>query len=124
MRLSFDEDLKQRSQMSPEAYDGDFTHIDEFYRRILTEMDRQAVLAISLQRYDDLLREKYYFGESDGTLMRYVRQRENTGGLSGETAYFLEDTSGFKVVRLAGGFTAENLTRYRVMRDCYEKVNT
>lgn len=120
MHLSFDEDLQRRSQMAPGAYDSEFTDIEEFYRRMLAEADRQAALAVSLQRYDDLIFEKYYFGDKDGMFMRYVRQL--SGGNLMESVLFLEETSGFKVIRLAGGFTPESLTRYRTMQTMYKKV--
>ena len=121
MRLSFDEELKRRSQMPPVEYDGEFTHIDEFYRRVLAEADFNAGLSVSLQRYDGLIREKFYFGERDGMLMRYISQRDSVDFINSESVNFLEDASGFMVMRLAGGFCVEDLTRYRAMMDFYQK---
>lgn len=114
MQLTFDEDLQLRAKTAPDEYDSEFTHMEEFYRRLLEEVDRKAALAVSLQRYDGLNSEKFYFGDVNGPMMRQVRQL--AGERTGEAVYFINEPSGFKVIRLTGGFTPSDLTRYRVMR--------
>jgi len=120
MRLTFDEDLQERATVAPDFYDSKFTDKNEFYRQLLAEADKKAALAISLQRYDDLIFEKYYFGDINGACMQFAQENSR----SGETAYFLEDASGFKLIRLAGGFTPEDLTRYRAMKTHLEALKS
>jgi len=120
MRLSFDEDLQERATVAPDSYDSKFTDKNEFYRQLLADADKKAALAISLQRYDDLIFEKYYFGDTNGACMQFAQEHSR----SSEAAFFLEDASGFKLIRLAGGFVPEDLSRYRAMKthlDVFEK---
>ena len=111
--LSFEEDLIARSALSPHAYDRDFTNKNELYSSLLKEADRQAALAISLQGYDDLVYERYYLGDMDSPCMEYAREYPQNG--INEAVYFMEDTAGFKLLRMAGGFVPEDLARYRAM---------
>ena len=119
MQLSFEEDQEVRAATSPHAYDQNFTNKNEFYSRLLEEADSKAALAVSLQRYDHLIFEKYYLGDVSGKCMEYAREHVQnrmvgSRGVS-EAVYFLNDSEGFKLLRLAGGFVPEDLTRYRAM---------
>ena len=115
MQLSFEEDQKARAALSPDSYDRDFAGESEFYSSLLKEADRQAALAISLNRYDDLVSQKYYLGDMSGPCMAYARDHAQKG--VNEPVYFIEDTSGFSLLRVSGGFVPEDLARYRTMLD-------
>jgi len=111
--LSFEEDLLARAALSPDAYDRDFTNKSKFYSKLLEDAEEQAALGISLKRYDDLIYEKYYLGDTAGPCMEYAREHAHRG--INEAVYFVRDAAGFKLLRLAGGFAAEDLTRYSAM---------
>lgn|GEM_PF-2683111 len=113
LTLSFEQDQEARAALSPDTYDRDFTNKNEFYSRLLEEADKQAALSVSLQRYDDLIFEKYYLGDTEGPCMAYAREHVNKK--VNEAVYFMEDASGFKLLRLAGGFRPQDLARYRAM---------
>ncbi|MDR1663594.1 MAG: hypothetical protein LBR83_01550 [Clostridiales bacterium] len=121
VQLSFDEDLQKRSVTPLDEYDGEYPTAEEFYRQTLAEADKQAALSISLLRYDGLIREKFYFCDGEGVMKNYTRQL--SPGFANEDLYFINEPSGFKIIRLAGGFTVDDMTRSRVMRKAGDSVD-
>ena len=114
-QLSFEEDQEARAVISPHSYDRDFTDKNEFYGQLLKEADFRAALAVSLKGYDHLIFERYYLGDTNGPCMGYAREHGQKG--INESVYFFEDATGFKVLRLSGGFILEDLARYEAMEN-------
>ena len=113
-RLSFEADLQAQADSLPADFSilHGITATEAFYRNRLTLAEIQAAIAISLQRYDDLLYETYYSLDEDGPLAQQARE------IHRHPVHFIKnaDQNECFIIRLVGGFTLEELARYPVLK--------
>jgi len=115
LRLSFEEELLQRANVTITYRDRDVLTRDDLFRRLYRTLEEQAVVRIRVFDYTQEHRyeEKYFFGDHHSAFMDYAAHAEETSRIYKLGVVYEERSSGVEKLNLMGGFHLEDLMVYR-----------
>nr|WP_261771681.1 transcription initiation factor TFIID [Paenibacillus xylanexedens] len=115
LRLSFEEELLQRANVTITYRDRDVLTRDDLFRRLYRTLEDQAVVRIRVFDYTQEHRyeEKYFFGDHHSAFMDYAAHAEETSRIYKLGVVYEERSSGVEKLNLMGGFHLEDLMVYR-----------
>lgn len=121
-RLTFEEELLQRSNVTVEYHNRQVVSKDELFKRLYRRLEEHAGIHIRLLDYthEHRYEEKYFFGDYTSEFVRYALGADESSRIYKLGCVHEKRSSGVEKLNLMGGFHVEDLMFYRNGKVYYE----
>jgi len=121
-RLTFEEELLQRANVTVEYHDRQVLSKDELFKTLYRTLEERAGIHIRLLDYthEHRYEEKYFFGDNTTEFVRYAVSADETSRIYKLGCVHEKRSSGVEKLNMMGGFHLEDLMFYRNGKVYYE----
>ncbi|MBU5670640.1 transcription initiation factor TFIID [Paenibacillus brevis] len=121
-KLSFEEELLQRSNVTIEYNNKEVLSKDDLFKKLYRTLEDRAAIQLRLYDYTQEHRyeEKYVFGDMESEFVRYVFSVDESSRIYKLGGVHEKRSSGVVKLNLMGGFHLEDLMYYRNGKVYYE----
>lgn len=121
-KLSFEEELLQRSNVTIEYNNKEVLSKDDLFKKLYRTLEDRAAIQLRLYDYTQEHRyeEKYVFGDVESEFVRYVFSVDESSRIYKLGGVHEKRSSGIVKLNLMGGFHLEDLMYYRNGKVYYE----
>lgn len=121
-KLSFEEELLQRSNVTIEYNNKEVLSKDDLFKKLYRTLEDRAAIQLRLYDYTQEHRyeEKYIFGDMESEFVRYVFSVDESSRIYKLGGVHEKRSSGIVKLNLMGGFHLEDLMYYRNGKVYYE----
>lgn len=121
-KLSFEEELLQRSNVTIEYTNKEVLSKDDLFKKLYRTLEERAAIQLRLYDYTQEHRyeEKYIFGDAESEFVRYVFSVDESSRIYKLGSVHEKRSSGIVKLNLMGGFHLEDLMYYRNGKVYYE----
>lgn len=121
-KLSFEEELLQRSNVTIEYNNKEVLSKDDLFKKLYRTLEERAAIQLRLYDYTQEHRyeEKYVFGDVESEFVRYVFSVDEASRMYKLGGVHEKRSSGIVKLNLMGGFHLEDLMYYRNGKVYYE----